>query len=73
MLVVFSDTETKSFKEYRTSATELTAEGVERILSLHINAIPAGLRAIVDSGTWREKRSWTSGSGRYSVELFKPE
>jgi len=73
MLVVFSDTESKSFREYRTVATELTVEGVQRILALHIDAISTGLRAIVDQGIWNGRKSWTSGSGRYTVEIYKQE
>lgn len=73
MLVVFSDVEAKTFKEYRTSVTGLTVEGVQRILAQHINSIPTALVAIIEKGIWKGDKSWTSASGRYSVEMYIPE
>lgn len=72
MKIFFIDFEDRTNdKEYQTSAKELTASGMIRILRANVPVIAASAEIIVQKGTWVSKTEWKSPSGQYCIELVK--
>ena len=70
MKIFFIDFENRANdREYQTSAKELTASGVVRILRANVPVIVSSAEAIVQKGIWISKTEWRSPSGQYSIDL----